>query len=431
MPILKIRDSLIVKNTLWMLIGHGLRTILQAAYFILLARAVGAAGYGAFIGVSALVAILAPFASLGSGNILVKHVARDPSVFDKYWGNALLLTLVSGGMLLAALLVTSRFALPSSIAMLLIVTIGVADLLLTRLADISGQAYQAVQRLGRTAQLQVLGNLSRLGGVVALILVTREHTPGQWGVFYLASAALSTALSVWLVCRELGRPRLAIGRMREDFVEGFYFSVGLSAASIYNDIDKTMLARLSTLDSAGIYGAAYRLIDISFAPVRSLLFAAYARFFQHGVSGVRGSLKFAMRLVPPAAAYGALAGMVLFFAAPVVPWVLGAEYHDSVSAIRWLALLPLFRTLHLFAADTLTGAGFQGLRSALQVFVAVFNVGINFWLIPAYSWVGAAWSSLLSDGMLMVCLWAVVWRLACDPRPAAQTCPLTVQGGGR
>jgi hypothetical protein len=161
MPILKIRDSLIVKNTLWMLIGHGLRTILQAAYFILLARAVGAAGYGAFIGVSALVAILAPFASLGSGNILVKHVARDPSVFDKYWGNALLLTLVSGGMLLAALLVTSRFALPSSIAMLLIVTIGVADLLLTRLADISGQAYQAVQRLGRTAQPQPVGGRGR------------------------------------------------------------------------------------------------------------------------------------------------------------------------------------------------------------------------------------------------------------------------------
>ncbi len=32
--------------------------------------------------------------------------------------------------------------------------------------------------------------------------------------------------------------------------------------------------------------------------------------------------------------------------------------------------------------------------------VALFNVVINFWLIPLYSWRGAAWASLLSDGAL-------------------------------
>jgi O-antigen/teichoic acid export membrane protein len=32
--------------------------------------------------------------------------------------------------------------------------------------------------------------------------------------------------------------------------------------------------------------------------------------------------------------------------------------------------------------------------------VAIFNVLINLWLIPAYSWRGAAWSSIASDGLL-------------------------------
>ncbi len=36
------------------------------------------------------------------------------------------------------------------------------------------------------------------------------------------------------------------------------------------------------------------------------------------------------------------------------------------------------------------------------------NVGLNFWLIPAYSWTGAAVSTLVSDGLLAVCLWSVV-----------------------
>ncbi len=64
--------------------------------------------------------------------------------------------------------------------------------------------------------------------------------------------------------------------------------------------------------------------------------------------------------------------------------------------------------MHYFAADTHTRAGFQGLRSAVQIIVAVFNVLINFWLIPLYSWKGAAWSSLASDGLLMVSLWLIV-----------------------
>ena len=68
--------------------------------------------------------------------------------------------------------------------------------------------------------------------------------------------------------------------------EGFYFSAGLSAQTIYNDIDKTMLARLGTLDATGIYGAAYRLIDVSFVPLSSLLAATYPIFFQKGTDGI-------------------------------------------------------------------------------------------------------------------------------------------------
>jgi hypothetical protein len=38
----------------------------------------------------------------------------------------------------------------------------------------------------------------------------------------------------------------------------------------------------------------------------------------------------------------------------------------------------------------------------VQAAVAVFNVLINLWLIPAYSWRGAAWSSIASDGVLLI-----------------------------
>ena len=68
--------------------------------------------------------------------------------------------------------------------------------------------------------------------------------------------------------------------VRED--RRIFFSVSSSAQSIYNDIDKTMLGRLSTMADTGIYGAAYRFIDVSMTPVRSLISAAYPRFFKIG-----------------------------------------------------------------------------------------------------------------------------------------------------
>jgi O-antigen/teichoic acid export membrane protein len=66
----------------------------------------------------------------------------------------------------------------------------------------------------------------------------------------------------------------------------------------------------------------------------------------------------------------------------------------------------------------LTGSGRQNVRTASQVTVAVVNLALNLWLIPAYGWIGAAWSSVASDGLLAVLnsvLLFWVWRRT--PRP--------------
>ena len=82
-PLLK---TALARNTVWMMGGQGLRLIIQAVYFIEMARSLGVRNYGAFIGVVAMVGIVYPFASLGSGNLLVKNVSRERSLFSVYWG---------------------------------------------------------------------------------------------------------------------------------------------------------------------------------------------------------------------------------------------------------------------------------------------------------------------------------------------------------
>lgn len=398
----------LARNTLWMFIAQGLRIILQAFYFVIVARSLGSDGYGAFVGATALVAILGPFASLGSGNILIKNVSRNRALFREYWGNALLMIFISSFLLFVLLICIAPFFLPKTIPITLIILVAITDLVFLRLLDIAAQAFQSVSWLSKTAQISILPQFTRLIAVFAFVNLFPDSGVLVWATLYLISTAVSALFAVLLVHRLLGLPKLAVWRIKPEIAEGCYFSISLSAQNIYNNIDKTMLARLSTLEATGIYAAAYRLIDVAFVPVRSLLFAAYAKFFQQGANGISGTMSLAKRLVPIAGIYGGAAGIGLFLFAPVVPYLLGDEYAGTVEALRWLAPLPFLKAMHYFAADTLTGAGFQGIRSAVQVVTAIFNILINFWVIPLYSWKGAAWSSLASDGLLVLSLWIMV-----------------------
>ncbi len=404
----RIRGNQVARNTVWMFLGQGLRIVIQSVYFVLIARSLGAGGYGAFIGTCALVAIFAPFASLGSGNLLIKNIARQPGSFNLNWGRALLMVLLSGSMLFIIVLGAAHFVLPPKISLLLVLLISVSDLFFARVHELNTQAFQGFERLEKTARITLLPSMLRLFSIAGLSFFIRAPTPVEWGFLYLLTIMISSAIGVRLVSRAFGGPIFRLARLKTELKEGLYFSIGNSAATVYNDMDKTMLARLSTLAATGIYGAAYRLIDVSFTPVMSLLNAAYPGFFLHGAKGIKGSFSFAKKMFPAAAGYGIAEGILIIAAAPLLPVILGAQYNDTAVALRWLAPLPFIKSVHYFAADILTGAGFQGARSAVQALAAFFNVLINLWLIPAYSWRGAAWSSLASDSLLAISLWSLV-----------------------
>jgi len=102
----------------------------------------------------------------------------------------------------------------------------------------------------------------------------------------------------------------------------------------------------------------------------------------------------------------------MFLCAPLLPRIAGHDFAASVSALRWLCLIPLFRCFHLSAGDAITGAGYQKFRLLSQTLAAVGNFGLNLYLIPRYSWHGAAWASLLTDGSLAALNWIVLASLS-------------------
>ena len=63
--------------------------------------------------------------------------------------------------------------------------------------------------------------------------------------------------------------------------------------------------------------------------------------------------------------------------APLIPLLVGRGFAESVSALRWLCLIPVFRSIHGATGSVLTGAGLQRYRSVTQIMAAVGNFGIE------------------------------------------------------
>jgi O-antigen/teichoic acid export membrane protein len=397
----------LAKNASWMFLGQGVSFAVQACYFVLLARLLGADQYGIFVGAAAAVSLLSQYSTLGSGMVLLRQVSRHNSEFPQYWGNVLLTTLSVGFLVIVSLAMFGKWMVgPASASVIVLVAVG--ECTCARLAEGGGQAFQAFEQLKLTAALTSLTNIARLVTAAGMVLVLHRATVRQWVIASLAVSCLSAAMALILVTTRLGWPKFDFHLLRKRVLEGIGFSIAASTTSIYNDIDKAMLSRYGMLAANGIYSMAYRVVDMSCTPIRSLQSAAFPRFCQMGRNGARASIGFTRRLLGKTLPFGLLAAVVMFLAAPIIPYVVGRSFASSVSALQWLCLLPVFRSLHLSAGDTLTGAGYQRYRTAAQLIAAALNFGLNLWLIPAYSWHGAAWSSLVTDGALAAGNWIVL-----------------------
>jgi O-antigen/teichoic acid export membrane protein len=394
----------LLRDTTHLSIGQGFRLVIQAAYFVLIARSLGPDAYGAFVTVVAMAALLGPFSGLGSPNLFIKNVRSGKREAATCWGNGILVTVISGTVL-SALGAAMSWVLGLKTPPFVTFIVCISDLVLVKVTDLAAFGFTALDRMTQTSIQSVAVSLLRLGGIATLTMVAHPVTLDRWAVVYLLTSLLGTAYAVAKGYQLWGRPATDLQALREDVTEGVFFSIAGSAATVYNDIDKIMLSRLANLAATGVYGAAYRVIDVTMTPVRSLAAAAYPRFFRKGAGGMAATYPYALSLIAKTALYGLLASAGLWLLAPALPHVLGSSYEAVVPAVRWLALIPLLRCIHSFLADALSGAGLQRARTGIQAFVAVVNVVANLLILPGYSWRGAAWTSVGCDGLLVVVFW--------------------------
>ena len=411
----RLRNSTLAKNSAWMLLGQGLSVVVQAGYFFVLARLLGNLEYGVLVGSVALVAMFAQYSNFGSGLIFMRYVSLDRKSFPAYWGKILLTTLFFGAVLIVGIHLGAPWLMGAGNRGIL-TTLAIGEFLGAQMVVAISQIFQAFEQMRLTALLNLLTNGLRLLIAVVLFLKFHRIAAWQWAYASMSVALLAAVAAVITVYVKFGRPafdpRLAMRRVGE----GFIFAISGTTTSAYNDLDKAMLGHYGMSAANGIYTMAYRVVDISYMPMRSIYSAAFPRFFQLGAGGLTATSKLAFRLIRKTTVLGVIAAIGMYVCAPLIPFLAGHGFDRSVIALRWLCLIPLFRSFHMCAGDALAGVGLQPYRLAAQTVAALGNFGLNLYLIPHYSWLGAAAASLCTDGGLAVMCWLLLFGLRARER---------------
>lgn len=413
----RLRLSLLVRNASWMCVGQGLSVVCQGVYFILLARLLGVLEYGIYVGAMAMVMVVAQYCALGSHSVFLRYVSFDPGCYAKYWGNVLLTTL-SVASFCTLLVIWLGPAMAHGDSRTLFAWVAVANCLCAQLTAAAGRVFQTFERMRITAFLNLLTNLARTVLAASMLGWLHRATSVQWALGAMLISAAAAAAAVAMVAWEYGKPEFSVRLAGERAGEGFVFALSYSTTGISNDIDKAMLGHYGMNVANGIYTLAYRVVDVCTMPLASIQAAAFPRFFQKGIAGVNSTAEYAIRIAKRTAPLALVSSVVMIIAAPIIPHVVGQSFSGSVEALRWLALLPLFRSLHMSAGDALSGAGHQKTRLTTQTVVAIFNFATNLYVIPHYGWHGAAWSSLATDGLLAILNWTVLLAVRDHARKA-------------
>lgn len=401
-----------------MLAGFVSRVALESLAFIAVARILGPAAFGEFSAAVAVVLFIGPFVSFGGYSLMVRHIRDDVTSSGRWLSNVLVLTFMATPIATSILLGARALLLPQlSVVLVLSVAAGHFIGYQTRMIVSGALVAHGLQRANAFTELAA----GIVRGAAAAALILDHGGLLAWAALY-AMSELGAGLLAYLLALKLfraARPRL---RQALSVVgEGLLYSIAQASRTAYNDLDKAMLPGLASLAAAGLYSVAYKFIDVAYLPVNAFTSTIYPRFFDLGNRGGRGAFRLARHAAIVTASYGAFASLALFALAPVVPIVFGQDYATSVSALRWLAIVPFIQGLYWPFGDALTGMGKQALRTQAQVLTLACNAALNLALIPHMGWRGAAVATGASEALLFVLFVVLAYVQARSPRPGSDS----------
>jgi O-antigen/teichoic acid export membrane protein len=401
--------SRILQNTVYRASADVGSKIVSFAFFLVLARQLGASAFGVFtfgLSFGALVTVLAGF---GQDTTLTREVARDHRLVDRYFVNTIGLKLVVAvPVILVA--VGAMTVLGADSRTLVVSTLLAVAILVETLGGTCFAVLQAYERLGFLPVVIVTQRLFTAAVGIAAIAAGAEIE--AVAAIYLAGSLLAFALALSLQLRYVVRPRLTVDPAAWWFLMRNAIPVGIALFTQLTlfRVDIVILQALDSEEAVGNYGAAYRLFEatlfLSWA-VAAAVYPVLARYAED-TAMVRSVFERAIKLVIALTLPVALVGGLL--AGPIVRLFYGAEFERAVPALELLAAAIVLCSVSHVTATLLLAEHRERVIAIVYGIVAVANIVGNLVFIPIYSLNAAALITTLSEATLCALMLAYLYR---------------------
>lgn len=402
----------ILANVGWRALSDiGSKAITLVLYAVI-ARELGAEGFGVFAFGLAFVMLVTTLANFGQDGILTREVARDRGLLSRYFANTLVLKLALAVPALALALAVAWSIGMSAETRWVIVFLGLA-VVVESLTQTCFAAYQAFERLSLMPVVVITQRVvTTVPAIVAMLLGAGVVAVSA---IYAAGTLASIVLAMVLLYRRIARPRFELDLHSWWPLMRVAAPLGIAGVfiTVLLRVDTAMLAFYKSDEVVGNYGAAYRLFEATLVvgwSVTAAVYPVFSRLTRDSEPPLGLVFERSLKLVLAPTLPLAIGALVL--GDSVVRLVYGADFGDAAGALAWLAPAIVLYPLAQVSAALLIARDRQAMVAVVYGVVALENVLANLLLIPAFSLDGAAAGASLSQLLIAVPFFVLAWRTA-------------------
>lgn len=406
-------------NTLVQVLSKVATVVFGLLTTILLTGYLGREGYGDYMYVITLVIMFGALSDWGTAVIGVREASKAKEGQGRILGNVFLLRL--GLTLMAAfLLVLTAFFLPLQTSQPLLlqqaIILGTLILILFATKASLGIVFQTKLVMHNLAAADIAAS-------ALIFLISWLFIRQGLGLLPLIGAViLANVLAVmiaWILVRRTIKLVFRVDKVlvKKLVKESLPMGAVLLVFTIDNKIDTVMLGSIEGSGAVGIYAVAYRVYDVL------VLGAAYLMNSLLPVISQYGDLnRWGMRLkqiYQKAFDVLLLMGTAVFvgtwFLAPVMVRIITQqrflEFLDAVFVLRILSLALFLAYFNHLTGYTIVALGRQRPYLFIALTTLVFNVSANLFVIPRFSYYGAAMVTVLTEALVLVITTLFIFRL--------------------
>ena len=383
-------------------------------------RFLGQAGFGVYSTVLAYASIVSFLGDFGLYSLMVREISRIESREEEGAIASNIFTMrIVGLVVFFALGIAFAPLLPHKGALpLFALFLASLQYLALSIAQVLVAIFQKYLNIAFVAVAELAGRGLTLGALMVAITYTRQVSDASRIALALTAFALGSlviaVVSFW------GTRRLVRLRLRVDFkawkqllAETLPMGIAVVVTAIYFRVDTILLAFLRSDAEVGIYNGAYRILDVlTFFPAAfvGLLMPRLSRYAV--LDGKRFSNVFQGGFEALLMVTFPISAGLLLEAKPIVSFIAGKEFLASGLPLAILSGAVFMIFFGSLFSNALIAKKQQWPLAYIYIFGMIVNIGANLFVIPRWGYVGAAWTTLLTEGLATLLMLTVLWPIS-------------------